>query len=154
MCGCLSHATYWGPGPATQARALTGNWAGDPLVHWATPARAVATILSPSESPASNLSPEKGKLKPSITLHPEVSVVEMFQFSMEVCLWRGTRHHLQERDAHTHTHTRHASPSKRASPMAFSSCVLHTDLSLMQLLHVPRGGVSLYAPPSHSLLER
>ena len=30
MCGCLSCATYYGP--ATQARALTGNLTGDPLV--------------------------------------------------------------------------------------------------------------------------
>ena len=34
MCGCLSHAPKWGPGPpATQARALTGNQTGNPLVR-------------------------------------------------------------------------------------------------------------------------
>ena len=33
MCGCLSHAPYWGPGPATQASALTGNRTSDHLAH-------------------------------------------------------------------------------------------------------------------------
>ena len=33
MCGCLLRAPYWGPGPATQACALTGNQTGDSLVH-------------------------------------------------------------------------------------------------------------------------
>ena len=33
MCGCLSSVLYWGPGPQTQACALTGNPMGDPLVH-------------------------------------------------------------------------------------------------------------------------
>ena len=33
MCGCLLHAPYWGPGPATQACALTGNQTRDSLVH-------------------------------------------------------------------------------------------------------------------------
>ena len=33
MCGCLSHALYWRPGPATQACALTGSRTSDPLVH-------------------------------------------------------------------------------------------------------------------------
>ena len=32
MCGCLSPTPYWGPGPETQACALTGNQTGDPLV--------------------------------------------------------------------------------------------------------------------------
>ena len=32
MCGCLSSAPYWGPGPQTQACALTGNQSGNPLV--------------------------------------------------------------------------------------------------------------------------
>ena len=32
MCGCLSCVLYWGPDPATQAYALTGNRTGDPLV--------------------------------------------------------------------------------------------------------------------------
>ena len=33
MCGCLSHAPNWvGAWRTTQACALTGNWAGDPLV--------------------------------------------------------------------------------------------------------------------------
>ena len=31
MCGCLSLAPDWGPGP--QARALTGNLTADPLVR-------------------------------------------------------------------------------------------------------------------------
>ena len=33
MCGCVSHAPYWDPGPATQAWALTGNRTGDPLAR-------------------------------------------------------------------------------------------------------------------------
>ena len=32
MCGCLSHAPYWGTWPETQACALAGNRTGDPLV--------------------------------------------------------------------------------------------------------------------------
>ena len=32
MCGCLSHAPYWGTWPATQACALTGNQTSDPLL--------------------------------------------------------------------------------------------------------------------------
>ena len=31
MCGCLSCAPYWGPWPATQACALTGNGTSDPV---------------------------------------------------------------------------------------------------------------------------
>ena len=33
MCGCLSCTPYQGPGPTTQACALTGNQTSDPLVH-------------------------------------------------------------------------------------------------------------------------
>ena len=33
MCGCFLRAHHWGPSPATQACALTGDRTGDPLVH-------------------------------------------------------------------------------------------------------------------------
>ena len=53
MCGCLSlpQCPSLGTWPTTQARALTGNWTGNPLVHslpsihWATPARAENDFL-------------------------------------------------------------------------------------------------------------
>ena len=47
QCVFASHVELTGTWPATQARALTGNWTSDPLVlsprsiHWATPARAI-----------------------------------------------------------------------------------------------------------------
>ena len=33
MCGCLSHAPIWGPGPQPRQCALTRNQTSDPLVH-------------------------------------------------------------------------------------------------------------------------
>ena len=33
MCGCLSHAPYWGTWPATQTWALNWESTSDPLVH-------------------------------------------------------------------------------------------------------------------------
>ena len=33
VCGCFSRTPYWGPGPQTQACALTGNPSSDLLVH-------------------------------------------------------------------------------------------------------------------------
>ena len=46
MCGCLSCAPYWGPGPQLRHVSYTGNQTSNPLIcrlafnHWATPARA------------------------------------------------------------------------------------------------------------------
>ena len=51
MCGCLSHAGYWGPGlqprhvPWLGIEPVTLWFSGQHSVHWATPARANDTIL-------------------------------------------------------------------------------------------------------------
>ena len=46
MCGCLSHAPYWGPGPQPrhvpwlEIELVTLWFTGQHSIHWATPARA------------------------------------------------------------------------------------------------------------------
>ena len=51
MCGCLSHAPYWGPGPQPRHVFWLGIdmatlwFTGQHSIHWATPARAVTIFL-------------------------------------------------------------------------------------------------------------
>ena len=33
VCGCLSCAPYWGPGPQSRHEPWSGNWTSDPVVH-------------------------------------------------------------------------------------------------------------------------
>ena len=51
MCGCLSHAPYWGPGlqpthvPWLGIKPATLWFSGQHSIHWATPARASLSIF-------------------------------------------------------------------------------------------------------------
>ena len=51
MCGCLSRAPYWGPGPLPRhvpwlgIEPVTLCFAGGHSIHWATPARARASFF-------------------------------------------------------------------------------------------------------------